>query len=170
MSVTQRWYLADSECRLHLHLDSSPSLQKPCFRERHFSGWRMGVGIGAVIASIMLLINVIFISWITQTFPEDEPGLYTLIGNRDKSCEETKKWSTWLHLAINFCGTLLLGASNYCMQCLSSPTRSEVDRAHSAGSWLHIGIPNVSNMDSMRLQKVTVWLLVGLSSLPLHLV
>lgn len=99
----------------------------------------------------------------------DEPGLYTLIGKSPTACAMSKKYSTWLHLVINVLSTLLLGASNYCMQFLSAPTRLEVDAAHRKGSWLDVGIPSVSNLKTVSRQKVIVWLLIAFSSLPLHL-
>ena len=129
----------------------------------------MGVGIGAVTAIFALLVNIAITMYVTQTYKTDEPGLYTFIGNSTTACATSKKWSMWLHLVINVLSTLLLGASNYCMQCLSAPTRLEVDAAHRKGSWLDIGIPSTSNLKRISRQKVFIWLLLALSSLPLHL-
>ena len=77
--------------------------------------------------------------------------------------------SLWLHLAINVLSTLLLGASNYCMQCLTSPTREEVDRAHSRHIWLDIGIPSVRNLRRVSWYKIILWWLLAISGIPLHL-
>jgi hypothetical protein len=71
-----------------------------------------------------------------------------------------------LHIAINIMGTLLLGASNYTMQCISSPTRGEIDKAHSKGRYLDIGLPSLRNLEGWR-KKILFWLLVG-STMPLH--
>ena len=87
----------------------------------------------------------------------------------DGSCEKTKNLSLWLHLAINVLSTILLGASNYCMQCLSSPTRQEVDRAHSQGIWLDIGVPGIRNLRRISRRRLVLWMLLTLSSIPLHL-
>ena len=130
----------------------------------------MDMSIGAVIAVVVLLINILLASWITQVFEESEPGIYTLIAKSEKSCQQAKGWSTCLHLTINVVGTLLLGASNYCVQCSTSPTRSVVDAAHRKGSWLSIGVPSLSNLGSTGWKKVIVWPLLGASSVPLHLV
>lgn len=51
-----------------------------------------------------------------------------------------------LQVIITVLGTLQLGASNYSMQCLSSPTRQEIDKAHSQGIWLDIGVPSLREM------------------------
>jgi hypothetical protein len=65
--------------------------------------------------------------------------------------------------------TVLLSGSNYCMQCLSAPSREEVNAAHAKGKWLDIGIPSVHNLKSISMKKVGLWWCLGLSSVPLHL-
>lgn len=51
-------------------------------------------------------------------------------------CEKTQQINTGLHVLINLLSTTLLSASNYCMQCLSAPTRDDIDVAHARGKWL----------------------------------
>lgn len=55
------------------------------------------------------------------------------------------------------------------MQCLSAPTRKEVDEAHAQGKWLDIGVPSVRNLTNIAKPRVAMWLGLGLTSLPLHL-
>ena len=55
------------------------------------------------------------------------------------------------------------------MQCLSSPTRSEIDKAHSQGIWLDIGVPSVRNLRRLSKPRVILWWLLATSSIPLHL-
>ncbi|KAF6793076.1 hypothetical protein CMUS01_16111 [Colletotrichum musicola] len=55
------------------------------------------------------------------------------------------------------------------MQCLVAPTRAEINNAHQRKKWLDIGIPSVRNILSIRWKKKLLWLLLSLSSLPLHL-
>jgi hypothetical protein len=75
-----------------------------------------------------------------------------------------------LHLVINILSTAMLGASNYCMQCLASPSRSQVDEAHKKQVWLRIGVPNI--WDLLRRQRgkrqLLGWVLL-LTSWPIHL-
>ena len=131
----------------------------------------MGVCIGAITATIVLVINITFLAWITRTFPYEGSGIYTLVsGAKGESCSATKRWSTWLHLTINVFGTILLGASNYYMQVLSSPTRQEVNKAHSHKKWLDIGVPSVVNLFSIERKRIVIWVLLAFSSIPLHLV
>lgn len=77
--------------------------------------------------------------------------------------------SFWLHFAINVLSTLLLGASNYTMQCLTSPTREEIDRAHSRHVWLDIGIPSVRNLRNVARYRINLWWLLAVFGVPLHL-
>jgi hypothetical protein len=62
-----------------------------------------------------------------------------------------------------------LSAGNYCMQCFSSPTREEINRAHREGIWLDIGVPGIRNLNTISLARVLLWSLLGLSGIPLHL-
>jgi hypothetical protein len=95
-------------------------------------------------------------------------GLYIIY---DGNCTYTKRLNMLLHLGINIIGTLLLSASNYCMQALSSPSRIEVNEAHKSGKYLDIGIHGFRNVCAGYIdrRKVWLWALLGLSSLPLHL-
>ncbi|KAI4197238.1 MAG: hypothetical protein LQ350_006069 [Teloschistes chrysophthalmus] len=77
--------------------------------------------------------------------------------------------SMWLHLAINILGTALLSASNYCMQCLSAPNRQEVDRAHQRQVALDIGVPSLRNLRHISRKRLLLWILLAISSIPLHL-
>jgi hypothetical protein len=70
---------------------------------------------------------------------------------------------------INILSSALLGGSNYCMQRLMAPTRSDIDRAHVQGNWLEIGIPSVRNITAISTGKRTLWFLLAVTSIPLHL-
>lgn len=109
---------------------------------RKINGYHFGVICCAWISGSVLIINTIATIWGSATFGV-KGGLGTI---QDGSCTTTKNLGFWLHLVINVLSTLLLGASNYSMQCLSSPTRSEVDEAHRKHQWLDIGVPSVRNL------------------------
>lgn len=84
-------------------------------------------------------------------------------------CNQSKNISSAAHVAINVLSTLLLGASNYCMHILSAPSRRNINKMHSAKKVLDIGLNSVSNMFKLAWDRRVVWCLLGLSSLPLHL-
>ena len=78
--------------------------------------------------------------------------------------------SAILHLALSGLSSVLLAASNYTMQCLSAPTRQEVDTAHWKGSSLDIGLPSIRNMcdKATPWSRKCLWLLLLLTSIPIH--
>lgn len=113
----------------------------------------------------VFLVNLILTIWATKTL-EMNGGIGTI---QRGSCQKTKNLSLWLHLVINALSTALLSASNYCMQCLSSPTRKEIDKAHASHVWLDIGVPSVRNLRRISWKRIFLWWLLAISSLPLHL-
>ena len=136
-------------------------LQKP----KYFQGWRMGVTLCAATTGTVLVINVLLT--VSASIRYGVHGGFGTI--QEGSCRITRNLSLWLHLAINILSTLLLGASNYCMQCLASPTREEIDIAHGQHVWLDIGVPSVRNLRRITPFRLVLWLLLAASSLPLHL-
>ena len=87
----------------------------------------------------------------------------------DSGCRSVKIKNTLIHLVINVLSSLLLAGSNFSMQCLMGPSRQMVDDAHDKGSWLDIGIPSVRNFGNLARRDRVFWVVLGLSSLPLHL-
>jgi hypothetical protein len=137
-------------------------------RSARFSGWRCGVRLSAAVSCIVLLANIAF-SVLAARFGEPEGnGTRTVLNGE---CNKVAAWSTKLHLVINILSSCLLAASNYTMQCLGSPTRRELDRAHEKGQWLDIGIPAFRNIFKRRIAwtRATGCAILAISSLPLHL-
>lgn len=133
-------------------------------RRRFLSGWRAGAVLSCTTACIVLLINVSFLTWAVHNHVMENAVGALFTG----SCAKAKSINTLLGLGINVLCSILLGASNYCMQCLTSPTREEVDKAHARKRLLQIGIPSVRNLRAMSRGRVFLWLGLGLSALPLH--
>lgn len=139
-------------------------------------GWRFGVFSGAVLATLVLLINLvttIVVASKSRAVFSDTDGASFSLARRAKlyegNCNTSKKLNLVVHLLINTLSTLLLSASNYAMQCLSAPTREEVDKAHNKWRWLDIGAPGLRNLGSIGRARLTLWSTLLLSSLPLHL-
>ncbi|KAM0811734.1 hypothetical protein AB5N19_12090 [Seiridium cardinale] len=138
----------------------------------HWRGWRTGIAFCIVLSTGVLALNVVLatISHFNETrslsgLPVKD-GLSTLYQG---DCGTTKRISLITHLVINILSTILLGASNYCMQILASPTRDEIDAAHSRQRWLRVGVPNFQNLTQVDWKRAVLCVLLGLSSLPLHL-
>ena len=146
--------------------ESSYGIQLAVSRVRHrLSGWEMGM-ILAVSADLAVLIFVLALTvFAAKDFPRNS-NQATLI---DDSCNSVQNWSTWLHLAVNAISTVLLATSSYVMQCLTSPTRKEINRAHSKGSCMDIGVPSFGNLLKTSPRRILLWMVILLSSLPIHL-
>ena len=128
-------------------------------------GWRFGVLLSGIMASVVLLTNcgaAIATSYMWGV----HDGLSTAI---EGDCHLVNQWSLGLHLVINGLGSLLLSASNYTMQVLNAPTRSDCDKAHARGDWLDVGIPSLRNIARISRRRKVLWVLLGVSSVPIHL-
>ena len=55
------------------------------------------------------------------------------------------------------------------MQCLGSPTRAEIDAAHSKGGWLDIGLISLKNIRGAKLYRRILWWSLAITTTPLHL-
>lgn len=85
------------------------------------------------------------------------------------SCRGAEAVVMGAHLAINVLSTLLLGASNYCMQIVSAPTRRDIDRMHAKGRVLDVGINSAWNVLAFDVRRKVIWVLLLLNSTPMHL-
>lgn len=85
--------------------------------------WRRGALSFAAAALFTFSVNFSFTIW---TMTQDAPGGVGLIWEGEQTI--VKAWNTAMHIVINIISTILLAGSNYCMQCLMAPTRSELAR------------------------------------------
>lgn len=129
------------------------------------TGWKVGVLACAAVAGMVCFLNIGLTVWAIHNHQVKDELSYLFTG----SCTEVASISLWIHLAINAMGTLLLSASNYTMQVISSPTRKDIDIAHKKSQWLDIGVPSVRNLSSLPVGRVFMWMILALSSIPLHL-
>ena len=118
------------------------------------------------LVGAILLINFALTLWGVTHYAHPH-GVATIYQG---SCAVVKRLDLWLHLLINLLGTGMLMASNYCMQLQAAPTRKNVDKAHNAEDWLDIGVPSLRNLRYISNWRRFSWLLLALSSLPVHLV
>lgn len=136
-------------------------------RSRYY-GWRMGVLFGCYASAFVLCCNISLLVAGAFRFPNgyDQAGMADLMEGNEESIE---RWNTVFHIFINALSTVLLASSNYTMQVLSSPTRSEIDRAHRMGDWLDVGVLSLRNLRLISRKRATLCVLLALSSVPLHL-
>lgn len=129
------------------------------------SRWRKAA-LGFTAACVLsLLLNAAFIIWAMVRFPVEE-GIGVLTTG---SCSSIKRLNVGIHIIINILSTVLLSGSNYCMQVLSAPDRQLVDVSHSKRRYVDIGVPSLRNLRYVSNGRFRLWWMLGLSSLPLHL-
>ncbi len=116
--------------------------RRTTWKQENLSGWYAGAFTSCLTALVVLAINSNVTIYAAASYPIDN-GIGTVF---HEDCARANTINTWLQLAVNVLSTILLGASNYCMQCLGSPTREEVDKAHSKGRFLHLGVPSMHNI------------------------
>ena len=130
------------------------------------SGWRGGLIACIAVVAFVLLLNLILAA-VAATKWNPVQGIATAYTG---DCGVAARWTTAIHLLINVLSSLLLGASNYTMQRLVAPTRGDIDKAHARKKWLDIGMPSIRNLSSISKGRLALWIMLGLSSAPLHLV
>ncbi|KAF6802962.1 hypothetical protein CSOJ01_11236 [Colletotrichum sojae] len=131
------------------------------------SRWRRAALGFALAAVFTFAVNLGFVLWATTTKRGTiRNGVGTVA---EQSCSSIKTLNTLVHLVINILSTILLAGSNYCMQCLIAPTRSEIDSAHKSKKWLDVGVPSIRNFSGIADKRRLLWILLSVSSLPLHL-
>lgn len=128
------------------------------------SAWRFVVQSGALTGGFVLVVNLVTFIVVYTHFPVQNSTSVVYEG----SCDVTSGVTIGSHIVINVFSTILLAYSNYAMQCLSAPSRTEVDRAHGKHQWLSIGTPNIRNLTFVSGSKIALWLLLCMSSFPLH--
>ncbi|KAG0126954.1 hypothetical protein HOY82DRAFT_626494, partial [Tuber indicum] len=139
----------------------------PIWKPAWYTGWHIGVLYCATSVVVVLLINIgLTIYAATNPKYKMEEGVVTLYLG---SCDKSKKIGMWLHLWINVLSTILLSGSNYTQQCLAAPTRSEIDAAHMRRRWMNIGVPSVRNLFWIKRERTLLWIAIGVTSIPLHL-
>lgn len=143
-----------------------PPHRRRSWRQSYCEGWRAGATASCVTALVVLIINIIVMIWAARRYPVVNSVGVIFTGE----CARAKRLNTWLQFIVNAFSSILLAASNFCMQCLVSPTREEVDRAHSKGKTLDIGIPSIRNLKAVRTERRVLWAGLAISALPLHFV
>ncbi|OTB14352.1 hypothetical protein K445DRAFT_302510 [Daldinia sp. EC12] len=136
------------------------------FGKLPLDAWRRTGLINIALASaceILLLVCLV----ISLKSPGSSIGTSTIVFKGP--CHESSRINTLLHLLLNLLSTGILASSNYFMQIVSSPSRDEVDKAHMLYYSLDIGIPSTKNIPFISCFKKSCWVILLLSSLPIHL-
>lgn len=85
------------------------------------------------------------------------------------SCGRASTLNTIIHLVLNIISTGVLASSNFFMQIVTSPSRNEIKHCHSYLRSLKIGLQSPTNIPFLSRMKQSCWLILLLSSIPIHL-
>ena len=155
-------------CRIELFSVWFPQVDPKHPRAHTFRAWRSQQEVllmtATMVSFLVLVLNIIATIVVRTKFTATMGVVSIYEGN----CSWVKNVDTVIHIFINIMSTLLLGASNLCMQLLAAPTRTEVDKAHKKRRWLDIGVPSWRNLRSISRTRSAIWYILGLSSVPLH--
>ncbi|KAL4892330.1 hypothetical protein BDV59DRAFT_193836 [Aspergillus ambiguus] len=134
--------------------------------------WIKGVLLCACGAGAILVLNLtlaIIAVAIAYTKSSDTDRQFEYAELYRGSCSVTNRWTSGMHLVINILSTALLAASNYSMQCLSAPSREDIDAAHLRRSWLDVGTFSTRNLWAMNAKRKFIWGILFISSVPIHM-
>ncbi|KAI1748328.1 hypothetical protein F4782DRAFT_517671 [Xylaria castorea] len=136
------------------------------FRVFSQKGWRRTGAINVILAYVCAVILSVALS-ISVSRPGASLSRPTIIFQG--SCTSSTSLNLALHLLVNILSGTVLASSSFFMQVLSSPSREEIDSAHSWLRSLDIGIPSVKNLHHVARFKSISWFVFLLSSVPIHL-
>jgi len=131
--------------------------------------WKTSAKINTAVVIIFLLFLVGTLAYTTsqaQTTGQLSHSSFVLFRGR---CEKAQTINVALHVVLNIFGTLILASSNFFMQILVAPSRSELDRAHQRATWMDIGAPTIRNFAGLSRFKLISWFILLASSVPIHL-
>ncbi|EEP78515.1 predicted protein [Uncinocarpus reesii 1704] len=131
----------------------------------HQKGWRRTAVINTICIFIFTVLTISLLAWSSSRSGSVNASLILYRGN----CATSKNINLWLHLVLNVFSTGVLASSNFFMQVLSSPSRSEVNAAHKDDTPLEIGVPSLRNLFYISYYKKVLWALFLISSVPIHL-
>ncbi|KAK5719436.1 hypothetical protein LTR15_007960 [Elasticomyces elasticus] len=164
---THQWYHSRHQLRWLASIKRTLVVQCRQWRQTsRFSGWRFGVLTGFAITVLVLLSNLALLLLGIFRYGGYKGGVGELATGSSSSISAV---NAAFHLVLNVLSTLLLGASNYSMQVLTAPSRTEVDHAHHKGYSLDIGVLSFRNLRHIGRRRFWLWSVLAASSIPLHL-
>jgi hypothetical protein len=113
-------------------------------------GWRAGVALNVLLAFFILVAGFVCLIYAVSKVSLSAGESVIFSG----SCPTAENIDSGVYAVINVFGVVLLAGGNYVFQVLSSPTRCEVNIAHTKKKWLDIGIPSVRNLAHISKSRV----------------
>ncbi|KAK2055805.1 hypothetical protein LY76DRAFT_607434 [Colletotrichum caudatum] len=119
------------------------------------------------IAVFVFVLNLSVLLWLLQNYPVDGRGIGTFAFGK---CQDLNFVNGAAHAVLNVLSSLFLASGNYCMQILVAPSRAEIDKARERGRSLEVGVPSIRNLRYIGLDRMLLWLSIGIMSTLLHLI
>ncbi|KAK3899776.1 hypothetical protein C8A05DRAFT_36590, partial [Staphylotrichum tortipilum] len=105
-------------------------------------GWRRGVALNVLGMFLVLITGFVCLIIAISGVPLGAGRSAIFVGG----CGTTVGIDMGLHVVISVFVVGILAAANYAFQVLGSPTREEVDAAHTRRDWLDVGVPSLRNL------------------------
>ncbi|KAF4458018.1 hypothetical protein F53441_172 [Fusarium austroafricanum] len=116
------------------------------------TGWRAGVAVNMFLAFLILVASIVCLAIASAQGHMSTWGSSLMEG----SSTTVEGIARGIVAAVNVFAIVLIAGANYVVQILNSPTRAEVDNAHSTFKWLDIGIPSLRNMSLISSTRATL--------------
>ncbi|RKL27833.1 hypothetical protein BFJ72_g12843 [Fusarium proliferatum] len=116
------------------------------------TGWRAGVAANMFLAFLILVASVACLALASAQGHMSTWESLLMEG----SSTTVEGIARGILAAVNVFAIVLIAGANYVVQILNSPTRAEVENAHSTFKWLDIGIPSLRNMSLISSTRATL--------------
>ncbi|KAG4274184.1 hypothetical protein FPRO04_01825 [Fusarium proliferatum] len=116
------------------------------------TGWRAGVAANMFLAFLILVASVACLALASAQGHMSTWESLLMEG----SSTTVEGIARGILAAVNVFAIILIAGANYVVQILNSPTRAEVENAHSTFKWLDIGIPSLRNMSLISSTRATL--------------
>jgi magnesium-transporting ATPase (P-type) len=137
----------------------------PLQKDTRRVAWRASIRWITIGATLILILNIVVTIFVIICFGISN-GIATLYTG---DCTIVSRMDSGLHIMISLLSTALLSTSNYIMQVLNAPSRKQVDGFHKRRESLYIGIQSFENAMCLGKHQTILWVLLGISAIPLHL-
>ncbi|KAJ4267481.1 hypothetical protein NW762_003588 [Fusarium torreyae] len=116
------------------------------------TGWRAGVAANMFLAFLILVASIACLALASAQghMSSSESSLM------EGSSVKVEGIARGIMAVVNAFAIILIAGANYVVQILNSPTRAEVDNAHTSLEWLDIGIPSLRNLSRISSTRATL--------------
>ncbi|KIL96264.1 hypothetical protein FAVG1_01008 [Fusarium avenaceum] len=116
------------------------------------TGWRAGIAVNMFLAFLILVASVtcLILASVKGHMSTWESSLM------EGSSMTVDGIARGVGAAVNLLAIVLIAGANYVVQILNSPTRAEIDNAHTSFKWLDVGIPSLRNLSLISSTRATL--------------